>query len=68
MCLPASAIHASIVTIFVSFEAILIYFKAYRKSINLKLTSKVDNFRNHLQNRFKTYKYCDNTCEFCTCR
>ena len=42
MCSPASAILASIVTILISFEAILIYFKVYCKTINLKLTSKVE--------------------------
>ena len=61
MCSPASVILASIVTILVSFGAVFIYFKAYCRKITLKLTSKVDIYRNPLQNCFKTYKYCGNT-------
>ena len=68
MCSLASPILASIVTILVSFEAIIIYFKAYCSKITLKLTCKVDIYRNPLQNCFKLYKYCDNTCEYYTCR
>ena len=49
MCSPASVILASIVTIIVTFEAILIYFKAYCRKITLKLTSKVDIYKNPLQ-------------------
>ena len=33
-----------------SFTAILIHFKAYAWNITLELTSKVDNYRNPLQN------------------
>ena len=29
---------------------------------------KVDSYREPLQNCFKTYKYCDNTREYCNCR
>ena len=36
--------------------------------ITLKLTFKVDSYRKPLQNCFKTYKYCDNTREYSTCR
>ena len=68
MCSPASVILASIATILVSFEAILVYFKAYCRQITLKLTSYVEIYRNPLQNRFKTDKYCGNTCECYTCR
>ena len=68
MCSPASVILASIVTILVSFEAVMVHFKAYCKKITLKLTSNVDIYRNPLQNCFKAYKYCDNTCEYYTCR
>ena len=64
MCSPASVILASIVTILVSFEAILVYFKAYFMKITLKLTSKVDIYRNPLHKCFKTYKYCGNTWGF----
>ena len=59
---------ASIVTILVNFEAILIYSKAYCKKITLKLTCRVDIYKNPLQYCFKTYKYCDNNCKYCTCR
>ena len=62
------SILASIVTILVSFDAILMYFKAYGRNIILKLTSKVDISINPLQNCFKTYRYCDNSCKYCTCR
>ena len=65
---PASLILASIVTLHVSFQAILIYFKAYCWIITLKLTSKVVYYKNPLQNSFHNYKYCDNTPEYCTCR
>ena len=34
----------------------------------VKLTSKVDIYRNYLQNVFYTYKYCDNTHEYWTCK
>ena len=68
MCSPASVILTSIVTLLVSFEAVLVYFKAYCRKITLKLTFKVDSYRKLLQNCFKTYKYCDNTGENCTCR
>ena len=68
MCSPASVILASIVTILVSFEVILVYFKACCRKITLKLTSYVEIYRNPLQNCFKTYKYCGNTCEYYTCR
>ena len=68
MCSPASVILTSIVTLLVSFEAVVVYFKAYCRKITLKLTSKVDIYRNSLQNCFKTYKYCDNTCEYYTCK
>ena len=68
MCSPASVILTSIVTLLVSFEAVLVYFKAHCRKITLKLTSNVDIYRNSLQNCFKTYKYCDNTCEYYTCR
>ena len=68
MCSPASVILASIVTILVSFEAILVYFKAYYRKITLKLTFKVDSYRKPLQNCFKTYKYRHNTDEHYTCR
>ena len=68
MCSPASVILAMIVTILVSFEAILIYFKAHGRNIALKLTSEIDIYRNPLQNCFETYKYCDHTCEYYTCR
>ena len=53
MCSPESVILASIVTILVSFEAILIYFKAYCRKITLKFTTKVDIYRNPLQNASK---------------
>ena len=53
MCSPASVILASIVTILVSFGAILIYFKAYCRKITLKLTPEVDICRNPLQNASK---------------
>ena len=50
MCSPASVILASIDTILVSFEEILINFKAWDLVIiPLKLTSNVDNYRNTLQ-------------------
>ena len=32
------------------------------------MTFKVDSYRKPLPNCFKTYKYCDNTCEYCTCK
>ena len=57
MCSPASVIHTSIVTLLVSFEAVLVYFKAYCRKITLKLTSNVYIHRDSLQNCFKTYKY-----------
>ena len=68
MCSPASAILTSIVTILVSFEALL-------KSISVNI-----NFRSQFQGNFptssfkidqkcfKTYKYGDNTCKYYTCR
>ena len=33
-----------------------------------KLPSKVDIYRNPLQKMLRTYKYCDNTCNYYTCR
>ena len=69
LCSPASAIFANIVTILVSFEAILkifsvrINFKSQFQSDNLPTTS----FEIH-QNCFKTYNYCDKTQKYCTCR
>ena len=65
---PASAIFTSIVTIPVSFEAIL-----KRISVNFNIRSQFQsNFPTTSfeidQNRFKTCKYCDNTCEYYTCR
>ena len=68
MCSPASVILASNVTILVSSETILVYFKACCRKITLKLTSYVEIYRNPLQNCFKTYKYCGNTCKYYTCR
>ena len=68
MCSPASVILASIVTILVSFEAILkrisvnINFRSQFKGNFPIISFKID------QNCFKTYKYCDNTCKYCTCR
>ena len=68
MCSPASVILTSIATILVSFEAIL-----KRISVNFNIRSQFQSnfptisFQIH-QNRFKTYKYCDNTCEYYTCR
>ena len=50
-CSPASAILASIVTILVSFEAILMYLKICG---TLKLTFKVDSYRKPPKNCFKT--------------
>ena len=68
MCSPASVILTSIATILVSFEAIL-----KRISVNFNIRSQFQsNFPTISfeidQNRFKTYKYCDNTCEYYTCR
>ena len=68
MCSPASVILASIVTILVSFEAIL-----KRISVNINLRSQFQsNFPTISfkidKNCSKTYKYCDNTCEYYTCR
>ena len=48
MCSPASATFASIVTILVSFKAILMYFKPCGRSFTLKLTFKVDSYRKPL--------------------
>ena len=68
MCSPASVILTSIATILVSFEAIL-----KRISVNFNIRSQfqsnfpIISFETD-QNRFKTYKYCDNTCEYYTCR
>ena len=64
----SSVILASIVTVLVSFEAIL-----KRISVNINIRSQFQsNFPTISfeidQNRFKTYKYCDNTCEYYTCR
>ena len=64
----ASAIFANIVTILVSFEAIL---KRFSVRINFKSQFQSDNLPQafeKLQNCFKTYKYCDNTREYCICR
>ena len=66
MCSPASAKFTSIVTILVCFEVILMYFKSCGWSLLWKLTFKVDSYRKPLQNCFKTYKYCANTCEYYT--
>ena len=68
MCSPASVILVSIVTILVSFEAIL-----KRISVNINFRSQFQsNFPTISfeidQNCFKTYKYCDNTCKYHTCR
>ena len=68
MCSPASVILTSIATILVSFEAIL-----KKISVNFNIRSQFQsNFPTISfeidQNRFKTYKYCDNTCEYYTCR
>ena len=68
MCSPASVILTSIATILVSFEAIL-----KRISVNFNIRSQFQsNFHTTSfeidQNRFKTYKYGDNTCEYYTCR
>ena len=68
MCSPASVILTSIATILVSFEAIL-----KRISVNFNIRSQFQsNFPTTSfeidQNRFKTCKYCDNTCEYYTCR
>ena len=68
MCSPASVILTSIATILVSFEAIL-----KRISVNFNIRSQFQsNFPTTSfeidQNRFKTYKYYDNTCEYYSCR
>ena len=68
MCSPASVILTSIATILVSFEAILkwifvnINFTSQFQGNFPKISFKID------QNCFKTYKYCDNTCNYYTCR
>ena len=65
MCSPASVIFASIVTILLSnFNEVFCKYQLW------KLISKqwsTTTFEIH-QNCFKTYKDCDNTCEYCTCR
>ena len=38
-----------------------------RYIFTLKLMFKVNAYRKPLQNCFKTFKYCDNTCKNCTC-
>ena len=42
---------------------ILMYFKACGRSLLWNWL-----YRKPLQNCFKTYKYCDTTCEYCACR
>ena len=64
MCSPASVILTSIATILGSFKAIL-----KRISVNFNVRSQfqsnfpIISFETD-QTRFKTYKYCDNTCEY----
>ena len=68
MCLPASAIFASVVAILVSFEAILMYFSNFVVDHYFEIDFQSWFLQKPLQNCFKTYDYYDNTREYCTCR
>ena len=75
---PASVILASIVTILVRFEAILIYFKGcgrsllwnlqvlwqYSQALHLQVTTFFKYWVNTREYYHNTYEYCHNTCEY----
>ena len=69
MCSPASTIFTSIVTILVSFGAILMYFKACGRSLlwNWLLKLILTFFKNWINTGeyyHNTLEYCHNTCEY----
>ena len=69
MCSPTSTIFTSIVTIIVSFEAILMYYiKACSRSLLWNWLLKMIFTANLFIIASKTYHYCDDTHEYCTCR